>query len=62
MTADPFWSDSFHCIALRVGAIAHAEDWLHDSERVKREVYRLYEEELKEKNAKNQPTAKGIAP
>jgi hypothetical protein len=40
---DPFWDNRFHTCALAVGFVAHAEGWLHDSERVRRVVYHLYE-------------------
>lgn len=42
MTED-FWDNRFHLAALAIGALAHAGGWLHDSERVKRCVYALYE-------------------
>jgi hypothetical protein len=42
VTADPT-ADWFHQAALAVGFVAHAEGWLHDSERVRRAVYHLYE-------------------
>jgi hypothetical protein len=43
MTDDDFWDNRFHQCALAVGFVAHAEGWLHDSERVRRVVYHLYE-------------------
>lgn len=44
MTDDPeFWNNRFHAVALAVGFVAHAEGWLHDSERVRRVAYHLYE-------------------
>ncbi len=49
--ADDFWADCFHRCALAAGLVAHAEGWLHDSERVKRLAYQWYEEALREKNA-----------
>jgi hypothetical protein len=36
-------ADWFHQCALAVGFVAHAEGWLHDSERVRAVVYHLYE-------------------
>lgn len=33
----------FHQAALAVGFVAHAGGWLHDSGRVRRAVYHLYE-------------------
>lgn len=50
---DDFWNNRFHHCALAIGFIAHAKGWLHDSERVKRAVYELYEAEIRAKNAKS---------
>jgi hypothetical protein len=42
VTAEPL-TNWFHQAVLAIGFIAAAEGWLHDSERVKRVVYHLYE-------------------
>ncbi len=42
MTAAPL-DEWFHQAAVAVGFVAHAEGWLHDSERVRVAVYHLYE-------------------
>jgi hypothetical protein len=44
-------SDPFHQFALAVGFLAASEGWLHDSERVKRAVYELYEAEVRRRDA-----------
>ena len=43
MSDDEFWENRLHDLALAVGFVAHAEGWLHDSDRVRRAVYHLYE-------------------
>jgi len=44
MSADIIW----HYASLAAGSIAHEQGWLHDSERVKRLAYAMYEAAIKE--------------
>jgi hypothetical protein len=47
----------FHRAALQAGFLAWIENRLHDSAYVQRMAYEFYEEDLKRKNALNQPEA-----
>jgi hypothetical protein len=54
---DQFWNDRFHWCALAVGFLAASEGWLHDSDRMKREVYAMYESGAFKDRASNPHTA-----